>query len=48
MDTLPHEKQIHEYEKTIEHLKKQNQNNLLFNSEIEKLEKKLIHLKKKV
>ena len=48
LDTLPHEKQIHEYEKTIEHLKKQNQNNLLFNSEIDKLEKKLGSLKKKV
>lgn len=48
MDILPHEKQIHEYIKTIEHLKKQNQNNPLFNSEIRKLEQKLEKLKEKV
>ena len=48
METLPHEKQIHEYVKTIEHLKKQNQNNPLFNSEIKKLEQKLDKLKEKV
>lgn len=48
MDILPHEKQIHEYIKTIEHLKKQNQNNPLFGSEIAKLEKKLSNLKEKV
>lgn len=48
MDILPHEKQIYEYEKTIEHLKKQNQNNPLFNSEIRKLEQKLEKLKEKV
>lgn len=48
MDTLPHEKQIHEYIKTIEHLKKQNSKNLLFNSEIRKLEQKLEKLKTKV
>lgn len=48
MDILPHEKQIHEYVKTIEHLKKQSQNNPLFNSEIRKLEQKLEKLKQKV
>lgn len=48
MDILPHEKQIQEYVKTIEHLKKQNQNNPLFNSEIRKLEQKLEKLKEKV
>lgn len=48
MDILPHEKQIYEYIKTIEHLKKQNQNNPLFNSEIRKLEQKLDKLKEKV
>lgn len=48
MDTLPHEKQINEYLKTIEHLKKQNQDNPLFNTEIRKLEQKLEKLKQKV
>ena len=48
MDILPHEKQIQEYIKTIEHLKKQNQNNPLFNQEIQKLEQKLVNLKQKV
>lgn len=48
MDTLPHEKQIQEYVKTIEHLKKQNQNNPLFNTEIRKLEQKLEKLKEKI
>lgn len=48
MDILPHEKQIHEYIKTIEHLKKQNQSNPLFSSEIKKLEQKLESLKEKV
>lgn len=48
MDTLPHEKQIQEYVKTIEHLKKQNQSSLLFNNEIKKLEEKLEILKQKV
>lgn len=47
-DTLPHEKQILEYVKTIEHLKKQNQENPLFNSEIRKLEEKLQQLKKEI
>lgn len=44
---LPHEKQINEYIKTIEHLKKQNQNNPLFDNEIKNLELKLVELKKK-
>lgn len=48
MDILPHEKQIHEYIKTIEHLKKQNQNNPLFSNEINKLEQKLGALKEDV
>lgn len=48
MDILPHEKQIYEYIKTIEHLKKQNQDNPLFNQEIRKLEQKLEKLKEKV
>lgn len=48
MDILPHEKQIHEYMNTIEHLKKQNQNNSLFNTEIQRLEQKLEVLKKQV
>lgn len=45
---LPHEKQIFEYLKTIEHLKKQNQDNPLFTQEIKKLESKLEKLKQKV
>src|SRR5690242_8459248 len=45
---LPHEKQIFEYIKTIEHLKKQNQDNPLFCSEIRQLEDKLNKLQKKV
>ena len=48
MDILPHEKQIHEYIKTIEHLKKQTGKDTLFQSEIKKLEQKLQKLKEKV
>lgn len=48
MDILSHEKQIHEYIKTIEHLKKQNQSNPLFSNEINKLEQKLESLKQKI
>lgn len=48
MDILPHEKQIHEYIKTIEHLKKQSQDNPLFDNEIRKLEQKLGTLKEQV
>lgn len=48
MEILPHEKQIQEYIKTIEHLKKQNQNNPLFTTEIRKLEQKLELLKEKI
>lgn len=48
METLPHEKQIEETLRTIEHLKKQNQNNTLFTQEIKKLEEKLEKLKEKV
>jgi len=46
LDILPHEKQIHEYIKTIEHLKKQNGENPLFIEEIRKLESKLNKLKR--
>lgn len=45
---MPHEKQIYEYLKTIELLKKQNQNNPLFSKEIKTLEGKLEKLKEKV
>ena len=45
---LPHEKQIYEYLKTIEHLKKQDQDTPLFTQEITKLEEKLEKLKKKI
>lgn len=49
MDVLPHEKQIVEYEKTIQQFKKQNQKNPLFSiEELRKLEKKLDKLKEKV
>lgn len=48
MDVLPHEKQIYEYIKTIDHLKKQNQGNPLFTSEIKKLEQKFTKLKEEV
>lgn len=48
MDTLPHEKQIQEYINTIEHLKKQSQDNPIFKAEIRKLEQKLEKLKQKV
>jgi len=49
MDTLPHEKQIEEYQKTINQFKEQNDKNpLLSSNEIQKLEKKLDKLKEKV
>lgn len=48
MDILTHEKQIYEYIKTIEHLKKQSQDNPLFDNEIRKLEQKLEKLKQHV
>lgn len=48
MDILPHEKQIDEYIKTIDHLKKQSEDNPLFHSEIRKLEHKLEKLKEKI
>jgi acetyl-CoA carboxylase carboxyl transferase subunit alpha len=48
VEILPHEKQIHEYIKTIEHLKKQSKGNALFDQEIRKLEQKLVKLKEKV
>lgn len=46
MEILPHEKQIQEYIKTIEHLKKQSLGNSLFSEEIKKLELKLENLKR--
>lgn len=50
MTILPHEKEIIEYQETIEKVKSQNLKSqaLLSNKEIEKLEKKLEKLKKKV
>ncbi len=48
MDTLPHERQIYDYVQTINHLKKQNQDNPIFSREITKLEEKLHLLKKNV
>ena len=45
---LPHEKEIQEYTKTIEHLKQQSSGNPLFASELRRLEQKLEVLKKKV
>jgi acetyl-CoA carboxylase carboxyl transferase subunit alpha len=48
LDILPHEKPIYEYLKTIEHLKKQSENNPLFKSEVRKLEQKLEVLKEQV
>ena len=46
---LPHEKQIYEYENTLKKLKEQNQKSCLWSQEeIDKLEKKLELLKKKV
>lgn len=48
MDILPHEKPIQEYIKTIEHLKKQSQNDPIFRVEIRKLEQKLEKLKQKI
>jgi acetyl-CoA carboxylase carboxyl transferase subunit alpha len=48
LDILPHERQIYEYIKTIEHLKKQSQDNSIFDGEIHKLEQKLDKLKQKV
>ncbi len=49
MNMLAHEKQILEYEKTIAQVKDQNKNNSLWSEEeLQKLEKKLEQLKKKV
>ncbi len=48
MDTLPHEKPIQEYIKTLERLKKQNKDDPLFSKEIHTLESKLAKLKEKV
>ncbi|MBN2480092.1 MAG: acetyl-CoA carboxylase carboxyltransferase subunit alpha [Parachlamydiales bacterium] len=49
MAILPHEKQIFDYEETIKQVKEQNKTNSLWSQEeIDKLEKKLEHLKKKV
>lgn len=48
MESLPHEKQIEDYIKTIEHLKKQSQKNPIFKNEVKKLEQKLDKLKEQV
>lgn len=49
MTLLSHEKQILEYEKTVQHLKEQNKHNALWTEEeLGKLEAKLESLKKKV
>lgn len=48
MGPLPHEREIIETEKSINHLKKQNQKNPLFTKEIQKLEEKLHVLKEQV
>lgn len=48
MDPLPHEKQIQETIRAIDHLKKQNLSNPLFTKEILKLEEKLQLLKEQV
>lgn len=50
MDTLPHERQIKDYEKMIDQLKKQSsaKHTLWSESELSRLEKKLQTLKKKV
>ncbi len=49
METLPHEKQIVEYEKTVRQFREQGREQSLFSSEeLTKLEKKLEKLKKKV
>jgi len=47
-DILPHEREIEEYRKTIDKLKKQSHNNPLFNQEIVRLEQKLEELKASV
>lgn len=49
MNMLDHEKQIYEYEKTLNQLKEQNKENTIWSDdEIQKLEKKLDDLKKNV
>ncbi|MEZ5315729.1 MAG: acetyl-CoA carboxylase carboxyltransferase subunit alpha [Chlamydiales bacterium] len=49
MDILPHEKQIVEYERTIQQFKEQNQKNSLFSQEeIHKFQKKLNKLKENI
>lgn len=48
LDTLPHEKPIQEYQKTLARFKKQNRDNPVFEGEISQLEGKLESLKKQV
>lgn len=48
MTFLPHEKQVQEYIKAIEHLKKQSLTTPLFHSEIKRLEQKLDMLKRTI
>ena len=45
---LAHEKEVFEYKKTIDHLKKQSAHNAIFKKEINRLENKLEELKSKV
>lgn len=48
MSILDHEKEVNEYKKTIDHLRKQSANHAIFNKEIQRLESKLEELKAKV
>ncbi|NGX58312.1 MAG: Acetyl-coenzyme A carboxylase carboxyl transferase subunit alpha [Chlamydiae bacterium] len=48
MNTLPHEKEIKEYVKTIDHLRKKSENNPIFAGEIQRLERKLESLRKDI
>lgn len=48
LDSLPHEKQMDEYIKTIDHLKKQSQDHPIFKAEIRQLEQKLEEVKAKI
>lgn len=47
-DILPHEKQIYEYQKSIEQLKTQGQSSSVFEAEVARLEVKLEELKRNV
>lgn len=47
-DALAHEREVFEYKKTIDHLKKQSAHNTIFKKEINRLENKLEELKSQV